>query len=64
MLERYKMATCPSKSIPLPICHAILLLSSKTNYDRTTRQLTINDCLIVTIDGSKCTNDITSLHCQ
>ena len=34
--------------------------SSKTNYERTTGELTIwltiDDCLTVTIDGSKCTN--------
>ena len=39
-----------------------------SNYERTTGQLTIwltiNDCLTETIDGSKCTNDITSLHSQ
>ena len=37
---------------------------SKTNYDRMTAQatisLTINDCLTVTIDGSKCTSDVES----
>ena len=42
--------------------------SSKTNYERMTRQLTIwlkiIDCLTVTIEGSKRTNDITSLHGQ
>ena len=36
--------------------------SSKTNYERMT--YTIHDCLTVTIDGLKCTNDITSLHSQ
>ena len=41
MLGRHKMSTCPSESIPLPVCHAILLLSSNTNYVRTTGQLTI-----------------------
>ena len=39
-----------------------------SNYERNTGQLTIwltiNDCLTETIDGSKCTNDITSLHIQ
>ena len=43
-------------------------MSTKTNYDRTTGQLTIwltiNDCLTMKIDGSKHTNDITSVHSQ
>ena len=42
--------------------------SSKSNYERTTGQLTswltINDCLTVTIDGSKCTNDTSQLNWQ
>ena len=46
----------------------LLTRSSKTNYERTTGELTIwltiDDCLTVTIDGSKRTNDITSLHSQ
>ena len=41
---------------------------SKTNYERVTAQptikLTINDCLTVTIDESKRTRDITSVHRQ
>ena len=41
---------------------------SKTNYERVTAQptikLTINDCLTVTIDESKRTHDITSVHRQ
>ena len=41
---------------------------SKTNYDRVTAQptikLTINDCFTVTIDESKRTHDITSVHRQ
>ena len=44
----------------------LLTESNKTNYETTTRQLaiwvSINDSLTVTIDGSKRTNDITSLH--
>ena len=44
----------------------LLTGSSKTNYERLTGQptiwLTINDCLTLTIDGSKRTNNITSLH--
>ena len=40
----------------------------KTNYERVTAQptikLTINDCLTVTIDESKRTHDITSVHRQ
>ena len=48
--------------------NGLLMQSSKTNYERTTGQLTIwltvNDCITVTIDGLKCTNDITSLHSQ
>ena len=43
-------------------------MSTKTNYERTAGQLTvwptINDCLTMTIDGSKRTNDIKSLHSQ
>ena len=46
----------------------LLTESSKTNYERTTGQLTIwptvNDCLTKTIDGSKRTNHITNLHSQ
>ena len=46
----------------------LLTESNKTNYERTTGQLkiwrTINDCLAVTLDGSKRTNGITSLHSQ
>ena len=46
----------------------LLKHSSKTNYERMTRQLTIWLTIIysltVTIDGSKRTNDITSLHGQ
>ena len=46
----------------------LLTESSKTNHERTTGQmtiwLTINDCLTVTVDGSKRTNDITILHSQ
>ena len=43
--------------------------SSKIDYERMTGQLTDNltnnnDCLTVIIDGSKRTNDITSLHSQ
>ena len=46
----------------------LLTKSSKTNCERTTGQLTIwltiHDCLNVTIEESKCTNYITSLHYQ
>ena len=42
--------------------------SSKTNYEIMTGQLTIwvtiNDCITVTTEGSKRTNDIMSLHSQ
>ena len=49
----------------LTICYQrrtndLLTRSRKTNYERTTGELTIwlkiDDCLTVTIDGSKCTN--------
>ena len=44
----------------------LLMDSSKTDQERKTAQLTIwltiHKCLTVTIDGPKCTNDITSLH--
>ena len=61
--------------IPTPQNHnqrhrtnVLLTESSKSDSERTTGQLTIwltiNDCLTVTIDGSKRTNDITSLHSQ
>ena len=46
----------------------LLTESSKTDYERTTGQLTIwltiNDWLTVIIDGSKLTNDTTSLQSQ
>ena len=48
--------------------NALLTNASKTNYERMTGQptiwLTINDCFTVTIDGSKRTNEITSLQIQ
>ena len=46
----------------------LLTESNKTNYERTIGQLTIwlteNNCLTVTVDRSKRSNDITSLYSQ
>ena len=46
----------------------LLTEANKTNYEKTAGQLTIwltiNDCLSVTTDGSKRTNDITSHDSQ
>ena len=43
------------QQLPAPY-NDLLTRSSKTNYERTTGELTIDDCLTVTIDGSKRTN--------
>ena len=56
-----------SQQLPAPYERLIEGLS-KTNYERMTGQttilLTINYCLTLTADGSKRTNEITSLHSQ
>ena len=60
-----------SQQLPTPCKHTtndLLTKSSETNYERMTGELTIwltiDDCFSLTIDGSKRTNYITSLHSQ